>query len=96
MDRLLTRCDVVVMDLRSFGAENQGSAHELELLSSRGALSRTVLLVDHRTDLVLLNSILGSGDHGGATLLEAKNGDLDEALSALAAASAMTPTAPRK
>jgi hypothetical protein len=90
VSQLLAQCDAVVMDLRSFGVDNQGSAHELRLLSSRGALSRTVLLVDQGTDRALLDSILESEDLGGATLLEARGDDPDEALQALAAVSAVT------
>jgi hypothetical protein len=94
VNQLLARSDAVVMDLRSFRAKNQGSTHELELLASRGALGRTVLLVDEGTDRALLDEILGSRDHGGATLLEAMDDDPDAALAALtdfaAAASAAT------
>jgi hypothetical protein len=87
VSQLLAQSDAVVMDLRSFGPENQGSTHELELLASRGALGRTVLLVDQSTDRSLLDSILGAGGGGGATLLEARE-DTDEALAALAEAAA--------
>jgi hypothetical protein len=79
------------MDLRSFGVANEGSTHELELLSSRSALSRTVLLVDQGTDRVLLDSILGLEDHGGAILLEAEDDDPDEGLKALAASAVARP-----
>ena len=82
VSQLLARSDAVVMDLRSFGHDNRGSTHELELLASRGALGRTVLLMDQSTDRALLDSILGSGDQGGATLIEARD-DIDEALAAL-------------
>ena len=85
VSQLLARCDAVVMDLRSFGAQNRGSTHELELLATRGALSQTVLLIDQSTDRALLDSILGPSDHGGATLLEAEGDDPDQALKALAA-----------
>ena len=82
VSQLLAQSDAVVMDLRSFGHDNRGSTHELELLASRGALGRTVLLIDQSTDRALLDSILGSGAQGGATLLEARD-DIDEALAAL-------------
>jgi hypothetical protein len=86
VSQLLGQSDVVVMDLRSFGSGHLGSTHELELLASRGALPRTVLIVDEGTDRTLLASILDSESHGGATLLEAKDDDPDEAMMALAAA----------
>ncbi len=60
VSELLAHSDAVVMDLRSFGPENRGSSHELELLASRGALGRTVLLVDQSTDRALLDTILAS------------------------------------
>ena len=83
VSQLLAQSDAVVMDLRSFGPENRGSSHELELLASRGALGRTVLLVDQSTDRALLDTILGPRDHGGPTLLEARDDETDEALAAL-------------
>jgi hypothetical protein len=83
VSQLLAQSDVVVMDLRSFGPENRGSSHELELLASRGALGQTVLLVDQSTDRALLDTILGPRDHGGPTLLEANDDETDEALAAL-------------
>ena len=83
VSRLLAQSDAVVMDLRSFGPENRGSSHELELLASRGALGRTVLLLDQSTDRALLDTILGSRVHGGPTLLEARDDETDEALAAL-------------
>jgi len=94
VNQLLAQSDAVVMDLRSFGAENEGSTHELGLLSSRGALSRTVLLVDQGTDRVLIDSILGAEDHGGAILLEAEGNDPDEALRALASTCAVAEQVP--
>jgi hypothetical protein len=94
VSRLLAQSHAVVMDLRSYGANNQGSTHELELLASRGALGRTVLLVDQHTDRALLDSILGSDDHGGATLLEAEDDDPDKAIKALVAAYALTGPVP--
>ena len=88
VSQLVAQSDAVVMDLRSFGPENRGSSHELELLASRGALGQTVLLVDQSTDRALLDTILGPHDHEGPTLLEARDDDPEEALLALAAVSA--------
>jgi hypothetical protein len=91
VNQLLARSDAVVMDLRSFGVANEGSTHELELLASRGALGRTVLLADETTDRALLESTLGLEDHGGAILLQAEDDDPDEALKALAASAVARP-----
>jgi hypothetical protein len=90
VDELLAQSEAVVMDLRSFGPGNEGSTHELRLLASRGALDRTVLLVDESTDRALLDSILGPGQ-GGALLLEAGDDDPDVALAALAEAAGARP-----
>lgn len=38
------------MDLRGFGEHRGGTAWELSLLSRRGAIARTVCLVDGQTD----------------------------------------------
>jgi hypothetical protein len=88
VSQLLAQSDAVVMDLRSFGTQNQGSTHELELLASRGALGRTVLLVDQSTDRSLLDSILAS--EPGAidpTVVVVENDQADElTLACLAAA----------
>jgi hypothetical protein len=86
VNELLGQSDVVVMDLRSFGADHQGSTHELQLLAGRGVLPRTVLLVDEETDHVLLGSVLDSENRGGAILLEVLGDDPDDAVMALAAA----------
>jgi hypothetical protein len=87
--QLLEQSDAVIMDLRSFGAQNEGSTHELQLLASHGVLGQTVLVVDQHTDGALLGSILGPGDQGGAILLEVEDDDPDEALKALTAACAV-------
>jgi hypothetical protein len=81
VDQLLARCDAVIMDLRSFGAQNQGSTHELHLLASRGALGRTVLLVDKATDRALLDSILASVPESEApSVLDVEDDQADEAI----------------
>ena len=97
VDELLARSDAVLMDLRSFGANNLGSTHELQLLASRGALGRTVLLVGPQTDRDLLHSTIGPGEHEDAKLLEVRDDDPDQALAALteAAATAKPPTGSR-
>jgi len=87
VNQLLARSDAVVMDLRSFGAANEGSTHELELLASRGALGHTVLLADETTDRALLESILASGPESEApTILDVQDDQADDATLALLAA----------
>jgi len=87
VSQLLAQCDAVVMDLRSFGAENQGSTHELQLLASRGALGRTVLLVDEGTDRALLDSILLSVPESKApTVVVVQDDQADEPMLACLAA----------
>jgi hypothetical protein len=60
VEALLTRSDVVLMDLRGFTPQRQGAWHELGLLARTGAFTRTVLVVDATTDAVLLGSILAA------------------------------------
>ncbi len=52
---------MIVMDLRGFNSNNQGCARELEILG-RGPLAqgRVILMIDDRTDLYLLASIVAS------------------------------------
>jgi hypothetical protein len=57
--RLLDTSDVVLMDLRSFSAENAGCIFELEQLVTRGPTDRIVLVCDKTTDLGLLRRTLG-------------------------------------
>lgn len=47
---LLDRSAVVLLDLRGFGEHRGGTAWELGLLARRGAIARTVCLVDGQTD----------------------------------------------
>jgi hypothetical protein len=93
VSQLLGQSDVVVMDLRSFGVSNEGSKHELQLLASRGALGRTVLLVDDRTDRQLLDSILSSASESEApTVLVVLDDRAEEAtLACLTAAGMQSP-----
>ena len=49
---------VVVMDLRSFGYQNQGCAFELQTLLDVVPLERLVLLVDGTTELPFLKQVL--------------------------------------
>ena len=47
---LVQRSDVVLMDLRSFKAHNEGCRHELGVLSQAARISRVVVLTDGDTD----------------------------------------------
>ncbi len=47
---LVQRSDVVLMDLRSFQAHNQGCRHELGVLARAAHLQRVVVLTDGETD----------------------------------------------
>jgi hypothetical protein len=55
---LLDASDVVLMDLRSFSAQNAGCLFELGELMKRVATERIVLVYDRTTDLQLLSSTL--------------------------------------
>jgi hypothetical protein len=56
---LLDSSDAVVLDLRGFTAARRGTAYELGLLMARGALPRTVFLVNRQTDLQAVREALG-------------------------------------
>jgi hypothetical protein len=59
LEGLLDTSDVVLMDLRSFSAQNAGCIFELEQLVCRVPTDRIVLVCDRTTDLGLLESTLG-------------------------------------
>lgn len=67
---LLARCAVVLLDLRGFTRQRNGTAYEIGLLAEAGALTRTVCLVDEGTDLAAANAIVAA--HGHAALAEAR------------------------
>jgi hypothetical protein len=50
LDALVKRSDVVLMDLRSFKAHNEGCRHELGVLSRASRIARVVVLTDGDTD----------------------------------------------
>jgi hypothetical protein len=89
---LLQGSDVVVMDLRDFGPDNQGCLVEIEMLVAAHAMARTVFLVDETTDRVLLDKALGPGSGGGPTIVEAP--DDETAVEAVAACVAVAGTEP--
>ena len=55
---LLDRADVVLMDLRGFGPQNQGCVFELQKLVERGPVGQVFLVVDDTTDRQLLHSTI--------------------------------------
>jgi hypothetical protein len=64
---LLDSSDAIVLDLRGFTAERQGTAYEIGLLASRGALARTVFLVNASTDMQAVRQAMRAAG-GGAEL----------------------------
>jgi tetratricopeptide (TPR) repeat protein len=52
---LLDRAEVVLMDLRGFGADNRGCLFELQQLVERGPVGQVFLTVDDTTDRTLLD-----------------------------------------
>ena len=65
--RMVAQGDVVLMDLRSFSAQNAGCEHELRYLVERVPLGRCVFVVDATTDDAHLQALLAQA-----------LGDLDE------------------
>jgi hypothetical protein len=59
LEALLDASDTVLMDLRSFSANNAGCVFELEQIVRRLASDNIVLVCDKTTDLQLLRQILG-------------------------------------
>lgn len=62
---LLARCDVVLLDLRGFTRQRDGTAYEIGLLAREGALARTVCLVDEGTDLAAVQALIAEHGHTG-------------------------------
>ena len=60
LEALLDRTDQVLMDLRSFSAQNAGCRFELEQLVRRVPTEDIVLVCDKTTDLPLLHQILAA------------------------------------
>ena len=60
LEALLDRTDRVLMDLRSFSAQNAGCRFELEQLVRRVPTEDIVLVCDKTTDLPLLHQILAA------------------------------------
>ncbi len=69
VEALLGGSDVVLMDLRGFTPQRQGTRYELELLVRTGTLDRTLLLIDDGTDLDHLEWILTGVGARGARMM---------------------------
>ncbi|HEY4607109.1 MAG TPA: hypothetical protein VIH55_05625 [Acidimicrobiia bacterium] len=90
---LVERSDVVLMDVRGFGRDNQGCIDEIEMLAEEGALGRTVILVDDTTDHGLLEEVL-KGAGTVPTTIGVSDEDADAVVAACLAATAGTPVTP--
>lgn len=60
LEALLEHTDTVLMDLRSFSAQNAGCIFELEQLVRRMPIGEILLVCDASTDLALLQGVLGT------------------------------------
>lgn len=58
--RLAATSDVILMDLRGFGAGRAGATYELEELTRSGALARALLLVDAKTEQRLVDEVVAA------------------------------------
>ncbi len=58
MQALTKQSDAILMDLRSFSAQNSGCEYEIEQLLDIADLNATVFLVDHTTDISFLETTL--------------------------------------
>lgn len=60
LDALLSRSDVVLMDLRGFSSRNAGCRHELHRIGQSNHLRAAVLLMDRHTDQTAAQEALGA------------------------------------
>jgi hypothetical protein len=80
---LIERSDVVLLDLRGFTAQRQGTRHELDLLARTGRLGRCVVITDGGTDLVLLDRVVAGAVGPGPRILALESGDPDAVIRVL-------------
>jgi hypothetical protein len=74
---LLARSDTVLMDLRGLTADRRGALHELEVLGRELALPRTVMIVDERTDMTVLERIVAEAGAGEPQIIHLAAHDSD-------------------
>jgi hypothetical protein len=70
---LVSRSDVVLMDLRGFQAHNAGCRYELGTLAGASRELRVVVLTDARTDRAAAQEALGSGRRDRFTWVDASH-----------------------
>ena len=88
---LVSRSDVVLMDLRGFQAHNAGCRFELETLAQAPGISRVIVLADAQTDRAVAAQAIGHGQPERFTWLDAARIDARkhrEVLASLFAATA--------
>lgn len=66
VEQLLGLADAVVLDLRGFNAERQGTAYEVGRLAAQGLLPRVVAVTDDRTDWAEVQRHIAAAGHAGA------------------------------
>lgn len=71
LSALVNRCDVVLMDLRGFQAQNRGCRHELGVLAKAANLRRVVVLYDASTDRQTAAADIGIAPSGRFLWLDA-------------------------
>jgi hypothetical protein len=75
LDALVKRSDVVLMDLRSFKAHNEGCRHELAALSRASRIARVVVLTDGDTDRAAALAAITGAPPGRFVWLDTANVD---------------------
>jgi hypothetical protein len=90
---LVNRCDVVLMDLRGFQAQNRGCRHELGVLAKAANLRRVVVLYDGRTDRGTAEADIGTAPPGRFLWLDAGRMNVAKAREVLSALFSIAPGA---
>lgn len=83
VDALISRSDVVLLDLRGFTTERTGAAEELELLGHRGLFDRTVVTIDDRADLEHIESIIAASARDRPSIVTVSGNRPDRAVGLL-------------
>ncbi|MFN0305330.1 MAG: hypothetical protein ACKVQU_33840 [Burkholderiales bacterium] len=98
VERLVTRSDAILLDLRGFTLERRGTAFEIGLLTRMHATARTVFLLDDTTDLNAVTESIGASawaalpeNHRVQTAMEVNGEELFRALAECAVVEASPP-----